>query len=102
MLAAPSPVWILRQPLGREQTVANGGDDEEDAVFRVVQTVSAFRYPEGKIWGPYADRIDASDRVALLREFGGDGVIESGEFGAPCGLRLVDAGGGGGGLLVAA
>lgn len=71
-------------------------------MFRVVQTVSAFQYPVGKIWGPYVEELDASDRVHLLREFGGDGVIESGEFGAPCGLSLVDAGGGGGGLLVAA
>lgn len=71
-------------------------------MFRVVQTVSAFRYPEGKVWGPYADEVDAQQRVATLRSFDGDGVIESGEFGAPCGMRLVDAGGGGGGLLVAA
>jgi hypothetical protein len=70
-------------------------------VFRVVQTVSAFRYPEGKLWGPYEEHLDASARVALLREFGGNGVIESGEFGAPCGISLVDADGGGG-LLVTA
>jgi hypothetical protein len=70
-------------------------------VFRVVQTREAFAYPVGKVWGPYAEHLDASDRVALLREFGGDGVIETGEFGAPCGISLVDAGGGGG-LLVAA
>jgi hypothetical protein len=67
-------------------------------VFRVVQTREAFAYPEGKIWGPYVEQLDANDRVALLREFGGDGVIEDGEFGIPCGLRLVDAGGGGGAL----
>lgn len=71
-------------------------------MYRVVQTAEAFRYPEGKVWGPYVEQIDANDRVAILREFGGDGVIESGEFGAPCGLRLVDAGGGGGGILAAA
>lgn len=71
-------------------------------MFRVVQTREAFQYPEGKIWGPYVEQLDANDRVALLREFGGDGVIESGEFGTPCGLRLVDAGGGGGGLLISA
>lgn len=58
--------------------------------FRVVQTVSAFHYPEGKIWGPYVEQLDANDRVALLREFG-----------APCGMNLVGAGGGGG-LLAAA
>jgi len=68
-------------------------------VFRVIQTREAFAYPEGKIWGPYVEQLDASDRVALLREFGGDGVIESGEFGAPCGMTLVGAGGGGGGAL---
>lgn len=71
-------------------------------MFRVVQTVETFRYPVGKIWGPYVEEADAQQRVATLRDFRGDGVIESGEFGAPCGLRLVDAGGGGGGLLVAA
>ncbi|MDX2575936.1 hypothetical protein PV332_10630 [Streptomyces scabiei] len=71
-------------------------------MFRVVQTVSAFKYPEGKLWGPYVEQIDANDRVALLREFGGDGVIESGEFGAPCGLARVDAGDGGGAALVLA
>ncbi|MEU3285619.1 hypothetical protein [Streptomyces longwoodensis] len=71
-------------------------------MFRVVQTREAFAYPVGKVWGPYEEHLDASARVGLLREFGGDGVIESGEFGAPCGMSLVDAGGGGGGLLVAA
>lgn len=71
-------------------------------MFRVVQTREAFAYAEGKLWGPYDEQLDANDRVALLREFGGDGVIESGEFGAPCGLRLVDAGGGGGGVLATA
>lgn len=64
--------------------------------YRVVQTVPAFEYEPGKIWGPYVDELDAHDRVALLREFKGDGVIESGEFGAPCGIRTVDAGGPGG------
>ncbi|WP_425837437.1 hypothetical protein [Streptomyces fractus] len=66
--------------------------------FRVVQTAEAFRYPVGKTWGPYAEELDASERVHLLREFGGDGVIESGEFGATCGMNLVGAGGGGGAL----
>ncbi|WP_406161053.1 hypothetical protein [Streptomyces canus] len=70
-------------------------------MFRVVQTREAFAYAVGKVWGPYVEQLDANDRVALLREFGGDGVIESGEFGAPCGLSLV-TGGGGGGLLVGA
>lgn len=70
-------------------------------MFRVVQTREAFEYPEGKIWGPYAEQLDANDRVALLREFGGDGVIEDGEFGSPCGI-LVSAGGGGGGVLAIA
>ncbi|MER7922138.1 hypothetical protein ABTY96_03205 [Streptomyces sp. NPDC096057] len=71
-------------------------------MFRVVQTVSAFHYPEGKIWGPYVEQVDAEKRVGTLRSFHGDGVIESGEFGTPCGLRRVDAGGDGGGLLAAA
>lgn len=71
-------------------------------MFRVVQTVSAFRYPEGKVWGPYVDECDAQQRVATLRSVGGDGVIEDGEFGAPCGSHLVDAGPGPGGVLVAA
>lgn len=70
-------------------------------MFRVVQTAEAFRYPKGKIWGPYVEQLDANDRVALLREFGGDGVIESGEFGAPCGI-LVSAGDGGGGVMAVA
>lgn len=65
-------------------------------MFRVIQTVPAFKYPEGKTWGPYEKEADAHDRVALLRDFRGDGVIESGEFGAPCGLNLVGAGGPGG------
>lgn len=65
-------------------------------MFRVVQTKNAFQYPEGKVWGPYLEELDAQDRLSLLREFDGDGVIENGEFGAPCGLQLVDAGGPGG------
>jgi hypothetical protein len=68
-------------------------------VFRVVQTVEAFRYPVGKVWGPYEEKADADERVATLRSFRGDGVIEEGEFGTPCGLRLVDADGGGGAVL---
>ncbi|MFB7114080.1 hypothetical protein [Streptomyces sp. NPDC056291] len=70
-------------------------------MFRVVQTVSAFLYPEGKIWGPYAEEVDAQERVKTLRSFDGDGVIESGEFGTPCGI-LVGAGGGGGGVMALA
>jgi hypothetical protein len=54
------------------------------ATFRVVQTVEAFRYPVGKIWGPYAERIDAEERIATLRKHKGDGVIEFGDFGTPC------------------
>ncbi|GGX26708.1 hypothetical protein [Streptomyces chryseus] len=65
-------------------------------MFRVVQTVPAFRYPAGKIWGPYVEEVDAQQRLGTLREFKGDGVIESGEFGAPCGMHLVGAGGPGG------
>lgn len=70
--------------------------------FRVVQTVEAFRYPEGKTWGPYLEEVDAQQRLATLRSFQGDGVIENGEFGTPCGMQRVDAGGGGGGVLACA
>lgn len=66
--------------------------------FRVVQTVPAFRYPEGKVWGPYAEKVDAELRVKTLREFKGDGVIEHGEFGEPAGMKLVTAGGPGGAM----
>lgn len=55
--------------------------------FRVVQTLAAFEYPAGKVWGPYAERMDAEARVKTLREFRGDGVIERGDFGTPCGMR---------------
>ncbi|MFF1417589.1 hypothetical protein [Streptomyces sp. NPDC058280] len=54
--------------------------------YRVIQTKTAFKYPEGKLWGPYAEERDAQGRVSLLREHDGDGVIETGEFGAPCGV----------------
>ncbi|MET9126943.1 hypothetical protein [Streptomyces sp. NPDC004528] len=70
-------------------------------MFRVVQTVEAFRYPVGKVWGPYEDKADADERVSTLRSFRGDGVIEDGEFGAPCGI-LVSAGDGGGGVMALA
>jgi hypothetical protein len=63
-------------------------------MWRVVQTVEAFRYPVGKVWGPYLDEPDAHERVSLLRRHNGDGVIEDGEFGAPVtALRPVDVGG---------
>jgi hypothetical protein len=64
--------------------------------YRVVQTVEAFRYPVGKVWGPYVDQVDAQQRVATLKSVGGDGVIESGEFGTGAALELVGAGGPGG------
>lgn len=67
-------------------------------MFRVIQSVEAFRYSEGKIWGPYVDRVDAEQRVGTLREFKGDGEIEAGEFGTPCGMTLVGAGGDKGGV----
>lgn len=67
--------------------------------FRVVQTVSAFRYPEGKVWGPYIEETDAQERLATLKDFGGDGVIEHGEFGTPCGVVLAGSDGGPGGVL---
>ncbi|MFJ6636613.1 hypothetical protein ACIQMR_35395 [Streptomyces sp. NPDC091376] len=65
-------------------------------MYRVVQTKEAFRYPEGTTWGPYLEEVDAQERLASIRRHEGDGVIESGEFGAPCGLTHVDAGGPGG------
>lgn len=62
--------------------------------YRVVQTVAAFEYPAGKVWGPYTEDVDAQQRLATLRSFKGDGVVEDGEFGAPCAMREpVDAGG---------
>jgi hypothetical protein len=57
-------------------------------MYRVVQTVAAFEYPAGKVWGPYTDKVDADQRVATLRSFSGDGVIEEGDFGTPC--RMTD------------
>lgn len=53
-------------------------------MYRVIQTVEAFRYPAGKVWGPYLERLDAEQRIETLRERGGDGVIEYGDFGQPC------------------
>jgi hypothetical protein len=52
-------------------------------MWRVVQTKEAFRYPVGKVWGPYLEEVDAHQRVATLRWKDGDGVIEEGEFGDP-------------------
>lgn len=68
--------------------------------YRVVQTVETFKYPAGKAWGPYLERCDADQRVATLRSFKGDGVIEDGEFGAPCAVREPVNAGGPGGVLV--
>lgn len=63
-------------------------------MYRVVQTVEAFSYPAGKLWGPYLEKTDAEQRVGTLRSFKGDGVIEEGEFGTPArAVRPVDAGG---------
>ncbi|OKI19275.1 hypothetical protein [Streptomyces sp. CB03911] len=64
--------------------------------YLVRQTKKAFRYPEGKIWGPYLEEVDAQQRLATLRSFGGAGVIEAGEFGTGVALELVGAGGPGG------
>lgn len=55
--------------------------------YQVIQTVAAFEYPVGKSWGPYEELPDAEQRVGTLRSFKGDGVIEEGEFGAPCAMR---------------
>lgn len=68
-------------------------------MFRVIQTKDAFRYPEGTVWGPYLEEVDAQQRVATLKSVAGDGVIEQGEFGAPCGLVLVGSDGGPGGVM---
>jgi hypothetical protein len=63
-------------------------------MWRVVQTKEAFRYSAGKVWGPYLEKIDAEQRVGTLRDYGGDGVIEDGEFGSPVlSRRPVDVGG---------
>lgn len=62
--------------------------------YRVIQTVAAFRYPAGKVWGPYTCEDFAQDQLAKIRRYDGDGVIEEGEFGAPAvALRPVDVGG---------
>lgn len=58
-------------------------------MFRVIQTVEAFRYPVGKAWGPYAEKVDAEQRIATLRKFQGDGVIEEGDFGSPCAIAEI-------------
>jgi hypothetical protein len=49
--------------------------------------VDAFGYPAGKVWGPYAEELDAQERVKTLQQFKGDGVIERGDFGEPCGIK---------------
>lgn len=57
---------------------------KSEKTFRVVQTVAAFKYPKGKIWGPYADIEDAEKRVETLEHFKGAGLIDEGDFGPPC------------------
>jgi hypothetical protein len=52
--------------------------------FRVVQTVAAFGYPKGMIWGPYIEREQAEKRVELLESKGGAGLIDEGDFGPAC------------------
>lgn len=52
--------------------------------YRVVQTVEAFKYPKGTIWGPYTKKEDAAKRVETLESFKGCGLIDEGEFGDPC------------------
>ncbi|MET9480978.1 hypothetical protein [Streptomyces sp. NPDC006638] len=70
-------------------------------MFRVRQTKTSGRwYPVGKIWGPYREKVDAEQRVGTLRDRQCDGDIEEGEFGAPCGAHLADAGPGPGGVYV--
>lgn len=53
-------------------------------MFRVVQTVAAFKYPKGKIWGPYTTQEHAEQRVATLEAFQGAGLIDEGDFGPAC------------------
>jgi hypothetical protein len=60
------------------------GIAEAGAMYRVVQTVAAFGYPKGKIWGPYIERKDAEARVELLEAKGGAGLIDEGDFGPAC------------------
>ena len=54
--------------------------------FIVRQTQEAFRYPPGKVWGPYSAMGDAIARKAKLQNKGGDGKIiySSAE---PCAMR---------------
>lgn len=56
----------------------------------VRQTREAFRYPAGKLWGPYEHMADALRRKALLEAKGGAGriVYTSAE---PCALRRPEA-----------
>lgn len=53
-------------------------------MFRVVQTVAAFGYPKGKIWGPYIEDKDALKRVETLESVGGSGLVDEGDFGPAC------------------
>lgn len=58
--------------------------EAEMKMFRVVQTVEAFKYPKGMIWGPYISKEDAEKRVELLESVGGAGLIDEGDFGPAC------------------
>jgi hypothetical protein len=53
-------------------------------MFRVVQTVAAFKYPKGKVWGPYIAKEDAERRVKTLESVGGSGLVDEGDFGPAC------------------
>lgn len=54
--------------------------------FIVRQTATAFRYPPGKVWGPYSEMGDAIRRKAMLQNKGGDGKIVYTPA-APCEMR---------------
>lgn len=53
-------------------------------MFRVVQTVAAFGYPKGKVWGTYIAKKDAEKRVEILESVNGCGLIDEGDFGPAC------------------
>ncbi|MFJ9616696.1 hypothetical protein [Streptomyces noursei] len=53
--------------------------------IRVVQTIGAFGYPEGTVWGPYTHLCDALERIQLLRRYKGDGKMQAGDW-EPCGM----------------
>jgi hypothetical protein len=49
----------------------------------VTQVGAAFGYPDGKVWGPYAETADVIERRHALRAKGADGIV-SRSPGPPC------------------